>query len=305
MQSERSKRAGPALLIALGGFSLLSVGDAVVKSMAGEWPAPAVSALRYCFGAVGLGAAVAIRHGRAGFVFPRPLLQAGRGLAVSLATICFFLGVMAMPLADATAIQFTSPFLTAMLSALVLRERVPRLAWSAIVLAFAGVLIVLRPNLLAVGGAALYPLGAALGMAFLITFNRKSAGDAPILVMQFALAVVAAPVLVAAAGTLDALGGPRFEIDRPSAEVVLKCAAVACTASVGHMLIYRATLHAGAALVSPMTYVQLFVAAALGWIVFGDAPDIFTAAGAALIIGGGLLLWRAQKPKPPVEGTPD
>jgi drug/metabolite transporter (DMT)-like permease len=71
------------------------------------------------------------------------------------------------------------------------------------------------------------------------------------------------------------------------------------------MLIYWATVHAGAATVSPMTYVQLFVAALIGWIWFGDAPDIFTAAGATLIIGGGLLLWRTQKPKPPVEGAPD
>ncbi|HEX8535795.1 MAG TPA: DMT family transporter [Allosphingosinicella sp.] len=305
MRAEPSKSVGAALLIALAGFSMLSVGDAVVKSMTGEWPAPAVSALRYNFGAVGLGIAVALRYGRAGFVLPRPWLQAGRGLAVSLATICFFLGVMAMPLADATAIQFTSPFLTALLSALLLGERVPRLAWGAIALAFAGVLIVLRPNFAAVGGAAFYPIGAALGMAFLITLNRKSAGDAPILVMQFVLALVAAPVLVAAAAGLAALGGPHFEIGWPGAEVVLKCAIVACTASTAHMLIYWATVHAGAATVSPMTYVQLFVAALIGWIWFGDAPDVFTAAGAALIIAGGLLLWRAQKPRPPVEGTSD
>ena len=77
MRAARSYSGGGALLIAIGGFSLLSVGDAVVKSMAGEWPAPAVSALRYVFGALGLAVAVALRHGRAGFVFPRPWLQAG------------------------------------------------------------------------------------------------------------------------------------------------------------------------------------------------------------------------------------
>jgi drug/metabolite transporter (DMT)-like permease len=46
-----------------------------------------------------------------------------------------------------------------------------------------------------------------------------------------------------------------------------------------------------------MTYVQLLVAAALGWAWFGDAPDLVTYLGAALIIGGGLLLWRSQKPR--------
>jgi drug/metabolite transporter (DMT)-like permease len=273
MQSEQRKQVGTALLIALSGFSLLSVGDAVVKSIAGEWPAPAVSALRYNFGVIGLAAAVA------------------------LATICFFLGVMAMPLADATAIQFTSPILTAILSGMVLGERVPKAAWAAIAVAFLGVMIVLRPNFLELGGAAFYPLGAAFGMAWLITFNRKSAGDAPVLVMQFTLACVAAPLLLIAAVTLGAVAGPQFAIGWPSSEVIAKCALVAVTASTGHLMIYWATTHAGAAVVSPMTYVQLLVAAALGWAWFGDAPDLVTYLGAALIIGGGLLLWRSQKPR--------
>jgi drug/metabolite transporter (DMT)-like permease len=294
---------GRALLVALAGFVILSFGDAVVKTMAGQWPAPAVSALRYNFGAVGLGMAVALRHGRAGFVFPRPLLQVGRGAAVAVATICFFLGVMAMPLADATAIQFTSPILTAILSGFVLHERVPRAAWAAILMAFAGVLIVLRPNFLELGGAAFYPLGAAFGMAWLIIFNRKSAGDAPVLVMQFTLALVAAPLLLIAARVLASVGGPGFAVPFPSAEVIAKCALVAVTASTGHLLIYWATTHAGAALVSPMTYVQLIVAAGLGWAWFGDVPDALSVVGAALIISGGLLLWRSRKPPSLAEGS--
>jgi drug/metabolite transporter (DMT)-like permease len=290
------KGVGRALLLALAGFVILSVGDAIVKTMSGDWPAPAVSALRYNFGALGLGVAVALRYGRAGFVFPRPWLQLGRGAAVSVATICFFLGVMAMPLADATAIQFTSPILTAIIAGLVLRERVPRAAWGAILLAFVGVMIVLRPNFLELGAAALYPLGAAMGMAWLITFNRKSAGDAPILVMQFVLALIAAPMLLIAATLLALVGGPGFAVPFPSIEVILKCATVAVTASVAHLLIYWATMHAGAALVSPMTYVQLLVAAGLGWIWFADVPDAMTWFGAALIVAGGLWLWRSQKP---------
>ena len=284
-----------ALLLALAGFSLLSVGDAVVKSMTGQWPAPAVSALRYSFGAIGLAAAVALAHGRAGFVFPRPWVQVGRGAAVGLATICFFLGVMAMPLADTTAIVFSSPILTAFLSGLVLRERAPRAAWAAIALAFAGVLVVLRPNVLALGHEAFYPLGAAFGMAWLIILNRKAAGAAPVLVMQWVLAAVAAPLLVLAAWLLHLSGAAGFVVGAPSAEVMLKCAIVACTATVGHLLIYSATVRASAAVVAPMTYVQLLVATALGWVWFDDAPDVTTYAGAALIIGGGLWLWRSQR----------
>lgn len=284
-----------ALAIALAGFVSLSLGDAIVKSMAGAWPGTAVAALRYGFGALGLAAAVAWRLGRAGFAVPRPGLQAARGAAVALATLCFFMGVMAMPLADATAIQFSSPILTALMAPLVLGERTPRAAWLATLLAFAGVLVVLRPNLLDLGLPALWPLGAALGMSWLMMLNRKAAGLAPNLVMQFALAAVAAPLLVAAAALLHALAGPPFEIRPPSAEVVAKCLGVALFATSGHALIYAAVVRATAQTVAPMTYAQLLVAAGLGWAWFGDAPDAATFAGAGLIVAGGLILWRSQK----------
>lgn len=295
-------RARTALLIALAGFCSLSIGDAVVKSMAGEWPAPAVSALRYCFGAAGLAAMVAWRRGRAGFVMPRPWLQFGRGAAVSLATVCFFVGVMAMPLADATAIQFTSPIVTALLAPFVLGERTGRTTWAATLLAFAGVLIVLRPNLYALGPVALFPVGAAFGMSWLMMFNRKAAGDAPVLAMQFLLAAFAAPLLVLVAAAFGLLYG----IPAPTVAVVLKCLAVAGFATLGHALIFAAVERADASVIAPMTYVQLIVAAAIGWLWFRDAPDATSFAGAALIIGGGLLLWRAQRaPSQQVEGTPD
>jgi drug/metabolite transporter (DMT)-like permease len=238
-------------------------------------------------------------------VLPRPLVHFGRGAAVALATICFFLGVMAMPLDDATALQFTSPLFTALLSGLVLGERVARVAWLAILTAFAGVLIVLRPNLAEIGLAACYPLGAAFGMAWLILLNRKSAGDAPLLVMQFLLAVMAAPLLVGAATLLAWTGRPEFHVPAPTLEVVGKCALVAFTASVGHLLIYTATLRASAASVSPMTYVQLVIAVLLGWLWFGDAPDLVSYAGFFLIVAGGLWLWRTQARPPPPAGTPD
>ena len=287
-----AQHARSALLIALAGFLILAVGDAVVKSMAGQWPAPAVAALRYSFGLAGLTLYVALRHGRRGFVVPRPWLHVGRGSAVALATLCFFLGVMAMPLADATAIQFTSPILTALLAPFVLGEKTRPATWAATLLAFLGVLIVLRPNLIEIGPAALLPLGAAFGMSWLMMLNRMAAGDAAVMVMQFLVAIVAAPLLVGAAAAFHLAG---TAIGWPSAVVVLKCLAIAVFATAGHSLIFAAVERASASTVAPMTYVQLVVAAFLGWLWFREPPDSATFAGAALIIAGGLLLWRAQR----------
>ena len=286
-----------ALILALSGFATLSIGDALVKTMAGPWAGTAVATLRYVAGAGGLTLVVAITEGRKGFRLPMPWLQLGRGAGVSLATICFFLGVMAMPLADATAIQFTSPMITGLLSALLLGEKAPRAVWAATALAFAGVLVVLRPNVLALGAPAFFPLGAALGMSVLMICNRKAAGAASPVAMQFLVAIMAAPILLAATALLSLTGAPQLALHAPPASVVVKCLVIACTATIAHLLIYMAAVRASAALVAPMTYVQLIVAAILGWFLFGTAPDLSTFAGAALIIGGGLLLWRSQKPR--------
>lgn len=293
-----------ALVRAIAGFALLSCGDAVVKSLAGAWPGTAVSALRYSFGALGLVAIVMAMEGPRGFAVPRPALQFGRGAAVAFSTICFFMGVMAMPLADATAIQFVSPMLTGLLSALVLGERAPKAVWGATALAFAGVMVVLRPNLLTLGPAALYPLGAAFGMAWLMILNRKAAGLASPWAMQWLLAVMAAPLLILAAELLNLSGSAAFRIPPPDAVVIGKCALVAALATTGHLLIYSATLRASAAVVAPMTYVQLIVAMTLGWAWFGNAPDAAMIGGAALIVAGGLWLWRSQA-APIVAETPD
>ena len=290
------------LLFALAGFSLLSLGDAVVKSMAGEWPSTAISALRYVLGAVGLATLLAARQGRGAFTMPLPKVQAVRGLAVAMATVGFFSAVFVMPLAAATSLTFTSPMITALLAAVVLGEPARRETWIASFVAFAGVLIVLRPNFMAVGWAALLPLLSALGMSVLMIANRYVAGKASPLAMQAFIAAMAAPVLVLVAAGFHFSGLQRFHVAWPDWTVVLRCAFVAISASSAHWLIYLGTTRAGAASVAPMTYVQLLMASLLGWLFFDSHPDAMTLLGAAIIVGAGLYLWRAgqvrQVPEP-------
>ncbi|MDB5690443.1 MAG: hypothetical protein JWL91_2319 [Sphingomonas bacterium] len=292
------------MLLALLGFACLSIGDAVVKSMAGEWPGTAISALRYLFGMVGLGIGLAVTHGRRGFRMPQPLVQIGRGLAMTIASLGFFLAVQRMPLADATSIQFTSPILTAILSALLLRERAPAAAWGATALAFVGVLIVLQPNVLTLGPAALLPLIAAFGMAMLLTFNRMAAGSASVLTMQFLVAATATPMLLAIAVAGHLSGAAMFHVPQPDWSIVLRCLVVAATGTLSHLLLYVATTRASAAVTAPMVYVQLFVATTIGFVWFGDAPDWTTLLGGALTIAAGLWLWHSQR-DPVAGGVPD
>lgn len=287
--------ARSGLLYALCGFALLSIGDAVIKSIAGAWPGTAVAALRYTVGATGLGIFLLLKEGPKGFLLPRPRIQLMRGAAVAAATILFFSSIFLMPLAEATAIGFTAPMITALLSAVFLKEQTRPATWLASLAAFAGVLVILRPNISELGWVALMPLGAATCMALMMMGNRAVAGSGSPLLMQFLVASIAVPCVILAAAAGHISGMEALKVGMPDWTIIARCCIVAVTASFAHWLIFMATTRASASQVAPMTYVQLLVAMVLGVAAFGDWPDLTSIVGSAIIIGAGLYLWH-QKP---------
>lgn len=280
------------LAYAIAGFVFLSVGDAVVKSMAGAWPAFAVAALRFTIGAAGLSVLLWRSEGPHAFVPKRPWLQLARGVCLAVASVSFFSAIYLMPLAEAMAIGFLSPVLTQILAGVLLGEKVERRVWLASAVALSGVAIVLRPNLAELGPAALLPLNSAFFFALMMVANRASAGLGSALSAQVFIAGFCAPLLVAGAVAAKFSGVAELDFGWPTWDVVARCAVVAVTASTAHWLAYIGTTRAGAAQVAPAIYVQMLVAIALGWWWFGDRPDLYTLAGAGLIITAGLFLWH-------------
>ncbi len=285
------------LSFGLAGYALLTCGDFVVKSMGHQWPVTAIAALRYVFGAIGLSALLFWKEGRGGFTCPVPLVQFGRAVSVAFGSVFFFLAVTHLALAEATVIQFINPIIVALLSAVLLKERTGRTVWIASILAFAGVVIVMRPSFAHAGLAVLYPLIGAVFIALLAIFNRMAAGKTSALQAQMLIAVIATPILIGLATLGHVSGLQGFAISWPPAIVIFKCALVACSASLAHGLIFKATEYASAASIAPVTYVQLLVAVLLGAIFMGVWPDLPVYVGSAFIIAAGLLLWRDAKLK--------
>jgi drug/metabolite transporter (DMT)-like permease len=280
---------------AVAGFAILSCGDAVVKSMAGAWPPYAVAALRFSIGALALSALLWRSEGKAAFVPTRPWLQAARGLCLAMASLCFFSAIYIMPLAEAMAIAFVSPILVQLFAGLLLGERVKPKVYAVSLVALAGVIIILRPNLAELGWAALLPLVSAVFFALLMVANRASAGQSSALAAQVFVAAACAPILIFASVGAKLSGVAMLDFTWPSWDIVVRCAFVALTASTAHWLAYIGTAKAGAAAVAPAIYVQMLVAVTLGWAVFGDVPDQFTLLGAGIIIAAGLYLWRDER----------
>lgn len=283
------------MLLALCGFALLSCGDAVIKTMAGEWSPLAVGALRFTLGAIGLSALLALNEGPRGFRPAKPLLQVARGLCLAIASLLFFCAIFVMPLAEATAVAFLSPLLTALLSGPLLGEKVRPQVWIASLVAFAGVSLVLQPNVAELGWLGLLPLASATFFSLMMIANRAVAGQGSALSMQVFVALTAAPVLTVVALFGHASGIEMLRVSWPDWTVIARCAVVALSASTAHWLIYLGTTRAGAAMIAPMTYVQLLVASVLGWLMFGDRPGLSTLAGAVVIVCAGLYLWHSGR----------
>jgi drug/metabolite transporter (DMT)-like permease len=282
----------------LAGYALLTVGDAVIKSMAGEWPGTAVTALRFLFGAIGIGAILGIRFGRAGFDLPRPWLHLARGVSLSTASLCFYSSLFFMPLAEATVISFAAPIVIALLSGWWFGEAVPRVSWLAMALATVGVIVVLRPNIALYGIPALLPIAAMLAMSVFVMLNRITAQDVSPLASQFWVACFAIPIQLAVVTIGHFSGEPSLAITAlPSWDVLARCAFVALSASGAHMLLFMATQRVSPATMAPTSYMQIVVAIILGAAIFGDWPDAAALFGIALIIGAGLILWYANGTK--------
>jgi drug/metabolite transporter (DMT)-like permease len=221
-------------------------------------------------------------------VTKRPALQIGRSLLLLASTSFFFTALGRVPLADATAVSFTSPFIVAALAGPLLGEHVRAAHWLSIAVGFLGALIVIRPTGEGANPWALLVLGSAFCYALYQILTRRVAGiDRPETSVTYSALV----------GTLVlSLVVPFFwrAPEGPWQWAVLL--SLGLFGGLGHYCVARALLWAPASIVSPFHYVQLVWAAALGYLLFGDVPGVWTWLGAAIIVSSGLhVAWRETR----------
>jgi drug/metabolite transporter (DMT)-like permease len=219
------------------------------------------------------------------FVTRRPAIQLTRSVLLLVSTLLFFTAIGRVPLADATAVSFTSPLLVAALAGPVLGERVDLKHWLAIALGFAGALIVIRPA----GGATnpylfLVVANSACYAAYQILTRRVARFDRPETSVTYsALIGMLALSLIAPFSFTAPAGGAEWAM----------LATMGLLGGLGHYYVARGLTLGPASILSPFHYVQLVGAAAMGFLVFGDVPSLWTWVGAAVIIASGLYIaWR-------------
>ena len=305
------------IVFILLGMFCISINDMLIKHLSGAYPLHQMVFVR---SAIGILFSLLMVQFEGGFAILRtrtPGLHLLRGLLVVIANMCFFTALAVIPLADATALFFAAPLFITVLSIPFLGEKVGARRIAAVIVGFAGVLIMLRPGGAQQGTAPdtlvlLLPVVGALAYAMMQVLTRRLGISSKASAM--AVYIQGTFILVSLGFWLVA-GDGRFAAgtENPSIEFLLRAwrwpeagdrllflFLGALSAVVGYSL-SQAYRSADAATVAPFEYVALPLAMMWGWLVWGDLPGIQVALGIALIIGSGLYVFlRERKRSRPV-----
>lgn len=283
----------------LTGFLFVGV-TAAVKHVGQAVPSAQAAFLRFAFGALMLLPALgALRRARLGRGALRLLTL--RGLIHSGAVLMWFYAMARIPMTDVTAMNYLTPIVVGAGAALILGERIPARRVLAVVVALAGVMVVLRPGLREVTAGHLAMLGMPLlgGAGYVIA--KRLSGEVPAIVIVGALSVVVTVVLAPFAW---AVWVP------PTAAQTGWLALVAAMATAGHYAMTRAFAAAPITVTQPVTFLQLVWASILGWVLFSEAVDPWVVVGGTLIVAAvsvdavrGGRGGRAQAPLGPTAGS--
>ncbi len=219
-----------------------------------------------------------VRSRRVGMHVCRALFMLGAAMA-------WFTAISLMPIAEVTALTFTTPLFASLGAALFLAEKVGLRRAVAIGVGFAGAMIILRPDVEALTMPAMAALASAVfGAVGMLIVKSLSRTESP------ATIVIYVGLLLTPLSLVPAL----FVWTTPSLEALAWLAALGLVANLGHMPFARAMASADATAILPFDFLKLFFSATMGYLLFAEVPDVWTWIGATVIFGAVLYTARRE-----------
>lgn len=283
-----AERIGLGIGCAVAGLFGMSVMDALAKLLGEGYAISQVIFGRNAVGFIAILVFLTIRG--TGFAFLRPrrldLLLARTALSLG-AGFSFFTSLRYLPLADAFAIAFAAPLFITALSVPLLGERVGITRWTAVIIGFFGVLVVVQPGSGSFRVEALLPLAAAFFHAIGMLLGRRMTRE------MTTSAIMFWPSLGA---TIVTLGLMPYQWETPNSPDLWLFITMGLVGTLGMALITQGYRHAPAAVIAPFDYSTLLWATIFGWVFWHDVPGPNVWIGALILTASGLyLLYRETK----------
>ncbi len=271
----------PAALLMAAAILAFSVQDAAIKWLSRDYGLAQIIFFSRIL-AVPLAVLLAYRSGGlAQLRTKRPRLQVLRASFTICDMLCFTAAVWLMPLADAITIGFAAPLFMTMLSVPLLKERVGPRRWTAVLLGFIGVVIVLQPSGAGFGLPSLYALGSALAFAVLIILTRVLTATENVPCLMFWNSGIVASVMFILM---------LWDWRTPTGWGIWIFLLSAGIGAVAQLLITEAFRLGEVSLLAPIQYTSLLWAGFFGYVIFSDAPTVTLLIGAAVIVASTLYI---------------
>ena len=268
-------------------YLLFSLLDGSAKWLVGSVPVIVVVWLRFAIHVVVAGAVLFPLRGRSLVKTNHLRWHVLRAVMFMAMTGINFWALQYLQLTVTSSIFFTVPLIIAVLGAPLLGEKLDRGRWAAILVGFAGVLVIIRP-----GSAGFHPamlaslVNAVLYALFMLMTRRLAAYDSPETIQYL-------PALGAAIG-LAPFALAAWESPEGWLEWAVACL-MGVLGGLGHYLLALAHRYAPATVLAPFLYQQVFYMALFGYLVFGDVPGAAVWTGAAVVIASGLYLFYRER----------
>ncbi|MGZ0188785.1 MAG: DMT family transporter [Alphaproteobacteria bacterium] len=232
-------------------------------------------------------------HGMDVFKTKRPVLHFSRSTLMFLSSMLWVAAVATVPLATASAINFTAPIFVVLLSIPMLGERVGLHRWAAVLVGFVGALVIIQPGTSGLRIEFLLLLAAALLFALYQILTRKAAATES----QATSSIYTVVVGLVVSGALV----PWNYISPEPGDILVWAAflAMGLLGGIRHYLVIRAYTYAPASVISPFFYGELIGVTLLGYLIFGDFPESTTWIGAAIIVASGLYIAHRERVRKP------
>jgi drug/metabolite transporter (DMT)-like permease len=283
---ERADRPFRGIALILASTVFLGASDVTAKYLSATLPSIEIAWIRFLVFALIMSPAMVPGSPLYALRSQRPGLQVMRGVALLGSSLFFISGLRFLPIAEASATGFVAPLFVTALSIVFLGEIVGVRRWLATAVGLIGVLIILRPGTGAFHPAAFFPIVSALAWACTLIMTRMMSGtDHAITTMTYSS--------IAGLCILSVL--VPFVWVAPSWHDILFGVFIGVASTAGQWIVVLAFRYADASVLAPFSYTQLLWVSILGFVIFGEVPDVWTVTGAVFIVGSGLYTAHRER----------
>jgi drug/metabolite transporter (DMT)-like permease len=282
----RADRPFRGIALILASTVFLGASDVTAKYLSATLPSIEIAWIRFLVFALIMSPAMIPGSPLFALRSRRPGLQMMRGVTLLASSLLFISGLRFLPIAEASATGFVSPLFVTALSIVFLGEKVGVRRWLATAVGLIGVLIILRPGSSAFHPAAFFPIVSALAWAGTLIMTRMMSGRELALTTMTYSSIVGVCIL--------SLLVPLVWV-APSWQDLLFGIFIGVASTAGQWIVVLAFRYADASVLAPFSYTQLLSVSILGFVIFGELPDIWTVTGAAFIVASGLYTAHRER----------